>query len=150
MSRTIGTALGDHYIGCQSHLFSDFVFSCNNNSIVYQYLWTYKGYSKSSSFWKTFEEVWCGKWMGSCHSFELYSVFGVPFQQSIAFNEIDRQISRKMIKIISNFVHKKWVKVEKLLNYLLIMFCFDSKQTLAKQWMVSLSLWGTECNQTLL
>jgi hypothetical protein len=110
ISRTIGTALGDFYTSCSLHHFANFLFEKSNNNNkaqVYQYFWTYKGNPKSSSFWNTFENVWCGKWMGSCHSFELYSIFGIPFLQPLAFNDIDRQISLNMIETISYFAYNK-------------------------------------------
>lgn len=105
MSRTIGTALGDFHISCPTSLFADYLFKNDNSSSIYQYFWTYKGYGRTSSFWKTFEQVWCGPWMGSCHSFELYSLFGLPFQQRLAFNDMDRLVSTKIIRIVANFVH---------------------------------------------
>ena len=107
LSRTIGTALGDYYISCPSHHFADYVLRNSQNCRVYQYYWTYRGDPKSSAFWRTFEEVWCGKWMGSCHSFELYAIFGIPFLQSIAFNEMDRRMSSKIITIVSQFAYNK-------------------------------------------
>lgn len=83
----------------------------NDNSLLYQYLWQYKGNKRTSAFWSTFSRVWCGDWMGSCHSFEMFAVFGIPFLQQTIFDADDRLVSMKIIEIIKYFTWKRYSNI---------------------------------------
>lgn len=106
LSRLVSSVLGDHYIACPANLFASLLQASNaSSSNVYQYYWTYKGNPRSSPFWSTFSNVWCGQWMGSCHSFEMFALFGLPFLEPSAFNADDRVVSMKTIQMVTYFAN---------------------------------------------
>lgn len=107
LSQLATSVLGDHYISCPENQFANILLQTLQNVSIYQYYWNYKGNSKTSAFWNTFSRVWCGKWMGTCHSFEMYAIFGMPFQQPTAFNNEDKIVSIKSMQMIKYFLHKK-------------------------------------------
>lgn len=106
LHRIISRIVGDRYINCPMEIFVETV-RTSTRSKAYQYYWQYKGNKKTSAFWNTFERVWCGYWMGSCHSFEMYAIFGVPFLQPNLFDQSDRIVSYKTIEMIEYFITKK-------------------------------------------
>ena len=105
LSRLVTEVLADHYIKCPANIFGQKLFE--KKAKVFQYHWNYKGNPKTSSFWATFSKVWCGEWMGSCHSFEMFALFGQPFLEPETFDDQDRIVSGKFIKMVSYFAHRK-------------------------------------------
>ncbi|KAH9526117.1 hypothetical protein DERF_000229 [Dermatophagoides farinae] len=106
LHRIITNMLGDRYIVCPMEKFIDSLLATKNSSI-YQYYWQYKGNPRTSIFWNTFQRVWCGKWMGSCHSFEMFAIFGIPFLQPALFDHSDRLVSMELIQMVKYFIHKR-------------------------------------------
>nr|XP_027198781.1 acetylcholinesterase-like [Dermatophagoides pteronyssinus] len=106
LHRIITNMLGDRYIVCPMENFIDSLLATKKSSI-YQYYWQYKGSHRTSSFWNTFQRVWCGDWMGSCHSFEMFAMFGIPFLQPTLFDHSDRLVSMELIQMIKYFIHKR-------------------------------------------
>lgn len=104
LSRLLTSSLGDHYIACPLNRFAEKLSS--KGVPVYQYHWCYKGDGKTSRFWNVFESVWCGRWMGSCHSFEMYALFGVPLTDKDNFDQQDRIVSYKMMEMVKLFLHQ--------------------------------------------
>ena len=115
LSRLVANVLGDHYIKCPANLFANLLREATTETEsspnIYQYYWTYKGNQRTSAFWNTFSNIWCGEWMGACHSFEMFALFGAPFlnQNNNAFNTDDRIVSMKTIQMVSYFVHNRFV-----------------------------------------
>ena len=108
LHRIITNMLGDRYIVCPMEKFIDSLLATRNSSI-YQYYWQYKGNPRTSIFWNTFQRVWCGKWMGSCHSFEMFAIFGIPFLQPALFDHSDRLVSMELIQMVKYFIHKRYI-----------------------------------------
>lgn len=108
LHRIITSMLGDRYIVCPMEKFIDSLLATRNSSI-YQYYWQYKGNPRTSIFWNTFQRVWCGKWMGSCHSFEMFAIFGIPFLQPALFDHSDRLVSMELIQMVKYFIHKRYI-----------------------------------------
>lgn len=112
LSRLLSSLLGDHYISCPANLFASLLAerslkSNGSSSNVYQYLWTYKGNPRTSAFWAAFSRIWCGQWMGACHAFEMYALFGAPFLEPASFNSEDRVVSLKTMEMVAYFAHQR-------------------------------------------
>lgn len=106
-NRLATSILGDYYIICPQTLFAERLLDSMKNVSIYQYYWNYKGNPRTSSFWNTFSHVWCGPWMGTCHGFEMYAIFGIPFIERGAFSNEDRIVSAKAIQMIKYFTHNR-------------------------------------------
>lgn len=101
LNRLIALALGDHYIACPSIRYAQDSLPTQR---VYQYYWTYKGNPRTSPYWNVFERAWCGPWMGSCHGFEMYALFGVPLANGAVFDHQDRVVSWKTMQMVKYFM----------------------------------------------
>jgi len=106
LSRLVTRVLGDHYITCPVNLFANLLLGHEAN--VNQYYWTYKGNPRTSAFWNTFSHAWCGEWMGACHSFEMFAIFGAPFLEPNAFNTEDHIVSMKAMQMIAYFAYNRF------------------------------------------
>ncbi|CAG2174660.1 unnamed protein product [Oppiella nova] len=97
LRQTIGKAVGDYYITCPTLEFAKQVFRRSEFKVkVYQYLFNSK-----------FQDILiCGHWMGVCHGNDLFPMFGIPLVFADKFNEREKEISRQMIEILTDFAKK--------------------------------------------
>jgi carboxylesterase 1 len=94
--RTIGVAFGDYMIGCPTILFAKSLFgNSRQTGRVYQYFYD----SKLGDPHKLI----CSEWMGSCHTNDLWPLFGIPFQQFDRHLDVERDESLQVIHFFSHF-----------------------------------------------
>ncbi|KAH7645586.1 acetylcholinesterase-like protein [Dermatophagoides farinae] len=108
--KQVGIAFGDLIIACPTLNFAKQLYKSDPSTInVYQ--WFYKaklGRVKDL----------CSKWGGTCHTDELYPMFGKPFEQRQYFHNREREISAEIIDFIKSFIrtgkpgqsHMEWQK----------------------------------------
>ena len=96
LRHVIGIAIGDYLLGCPTTTFAKQFFKNSNfKSNVYQYLFNFKS---------KVEPPIGSKWMGVCHSNDLFPTFGLPFiVPNEKFTERDQQISAQIIKFLTDF-----------------------------------------------
>ncbi|OTF83887.1 hypothetical protein BLA29_003089 [Euroglyphus maynei] len=91
-----GIALGDLILGCPTLNFVKQLYK-SDSSTMNVYHWFYR--AKLGQV----KEL-CSKWGGTCHTNELYPVFGKPFEQRQNFHNREREISREIIDFIKSFI----------------------------------------------
>ncbi|XP_054163954.1 uncharacterized protein LOC128961720 [Oppia nitens] len=92
--RVMGVAVGDYYLTCPTIEFAKQVYAnSNGRAKVYQYYFNAK---QQTNFF-------CSKWMGVCHTNDIFPMFGQPFTQPDEYVDREREISDQMIRFITDF-----------------------------------------------
>ncbi|KAH9421440.1 hypothetical protein DERP_010577 [Dermatophagoides pteronyssinus] len=94
--KQVGIAFGDLFLTCPTLNFAKQLYESDSSTInVYQ--WFYK--AKLGQL-----KDLCTKWSGTCHTDELYPLFGKPFEYRQQYHNREREISQEIIDFIKSFI----------------------------------------------
>jgi carboxylesterase type B len=94
--QAFGAFYGDLILTCPTYLFAQQFAEYSVEDSVYFYEWTHR--RNDTSLYA------CGpEWMGVCHGADLEFVFGVPFLRPDIRSDIDRNFSKLVMKLWTNF-----------------------------------------------
>ena len=99
--KQVGIALGDMLLGCPTLQFAKQVFA-HSPKTVKAYQWHFSAKLGRSKILE-------GKWAETCHTNDIYPVFGGPFRNPKWYTNRERDISREVIQFIASFIRTGYV-----------------------------------------